>query len=229
MTQDFTDILDALDIKERNPKDFLITKYVYYQAEYPNLVEDFRPVIDGLDNKNHSAAGEAYANVIGNLVTAVKKQGLNFLAFEGLQNGIAVKLGVNNPGDILECFNNEYAGYYLEFLYRLSVVVSEGNWKDAFYSVNKFWYEEGKDLIKKIPKEVGECAENSTDNAEITEKLGIDVASEEFLDLMLKYIGENRLHFFWMMKGLRHSFDHFNLNHAGYLYGHFLERIAKSK
>jgi len=229
MTQDFTDLLDALDIKQRNPRDFMLAKYVYYQAKYPDLVEDFRPVIDGLDNKNHSAAGEAYANVVGNLVHAVKKQGLNYLAWEGFQNGIAVKLDLENPSDILECFDNESAGYWLEFLYKLSEAVSEGNWKDAFYDANKFWYETGRDLMKKIPKETCECVKKSKDNEAITKKLGIDVESREFLDLMLKWIGENRLHFHFMMKGLKHSFDHFNLNHAGYVYGHFLERIAESK
>lgn len=229
MTQDFTDLLDALDIKQRNPRDFMIAKYVYYQAEYPDLVENFLPVIDGLDSKNYTAAGKAYANVIAKLVNSVKKQGLNFLAYEGFQNGIAVRLDIENPSDILECWDNENAGYYLEFLYRLSQYVTEGKWQDAPYNANKFWYETGRELMKKIPKEVGECVQKSEDNGLIRKTLGIDVESKEFLDLMLKYIGENRIHFFWMMKGLRHSFDHFNVNHAGYVWGHFLEQIAKSK
>jgi len=229
MTQDFTDLLDALDIKQRNPRDFMIAKYVYYQAEYPSLVENFQPVIDGLDNKNHSAAGKAYANVIGDLVHSVKKEGLNYLAWEGFENGIVVRLDIENPTDILKCFDNEAAGNYLEFLYKMSEYVSEGKYVDAPYNANRFWYEVGEKLMKKIQDEVLECVKKSEDNQLIKKQLGIDVESREFLDLMLKYIGENRLHFFWMMKSLKHSFDHFNLNHAGYVYGHFLEQIAKSK
>jgi len=228
MTQDFTDLLDALGIKERNPKQFMLTKYIYYQAEYTDLVEDFQPVVDGLDNKDHRAAGEAYANVIDNLVHDVKKKGLSWLAKEAWENGLAVKLDLDNPSDILDCFDNNSSGIYLEFMYKWAEYVTDGSWRDAPYSTDRFWEQTGRDLMKKISKEI-KCSSNSTDRQKLADKIGLNVESKDFVNAMMKYVNENRFHFHMMMKGLKHSLDHYNLNHAGYVYGHFLEQIAKKK
>lgn len=228
-TKDFSDLLDALAVDEKHPYELKTILYTYYQAHYSDLFEGFKPILDNLNTQSHQAAGEAFAAMLNDTVNTIKEEGLLHLAFAGFANGGAISLGINDPDDSLKCYDDKSSGLILEFIYRLALVVSEGSFKEAAMNAFKFMETDGLEILQKIPKEDIECEENSKDNHELTMKLGIDVMSEKFGDLYIRYINDNRLHYYMFMSSLKKAFEHRNMHHAGSIYWQFLEAVASSK
>jgi len=228
-TRDWDDLLNALEVEERDPQILALVNYIYYQARYSALLNDFVPLIIGLENKNHRKAGIAYSRLISNMVETVKYRGLHFIANQAFSNGFAVRLHLPTPGDSVRCFDNESAAAYLEFFLKLSEEISNGKWKESPINTHFFWRDYGKKIMEKIPKEDWGCVVGSHDYEVFYDRFGIRMYDREFLDLLLKYVNNNRLHYWMMMKSMKESFDNYNLGHAGSVWGHLIKRIIRSR
>jgi len=227
-TQDYFNLLEALKVNETDPEKLMIYKFIYYQAEYESLLKDFNKIIDGLDSKDHKAAGLAYSKLLKNMVSVVKKDGLVYLANEGMMNGFAVNLDLNNPSDSLACWDNKTSSDYLNFVYAWAKAITDGSWNESPVNTQFFWRDIGKELFEKIPDSVWKCLSKSNDNQQFISKIGLDFYDDSFDDLFMRFINNHRLNYYLTMKGIQHSFDRYNFGHAGYVYGHFINQLAKS-
>ena len=96
MTQDFTDILDVLEVDEREPQKFEMFFYLYYQAHYLDLYESFKPIIDNLNTRSHILAGDAFGATIEDLVSTIKEEGSAHLALAAFGNGASITLDIES-------------------------------------------------------------------------------------------------------------------------------------
>jgi len=227
MTQDLTDLLDALNVTERNPKYFGIVSYLYYQAYYPKLSGDFELVINNLENKNYNAAGYEYASILDDLVHSVREDGFAYLALVGVENGRAIELDLHNPDDSLQCFENKTAARILEFIYKLSVAVTKGKVREAPLSTLNFWNDEGAAILKEIDESVMTCLHESNDIQELNQKLGVDIDSKLFYELAKKYIVNHPVSYYGYLKAIKENIESANYIHVGDAYAKFLKDIAK--
>lgn len=214
MTQDFTNLLDAVNLKARNPHDFAIYTYFYYQAHYRDLYEGFKPILQNFDSENMNVAGNAFGAVIHDTVAAIKEEGLGHIAFAAFGNGGAIALDIDEPNDSLQCYDNDAATLLMEFIYKMSAAVANGDWKEGALNAIKFIEEEGKDLISKIPKEDYQCSMQSQDTQEFSRAVGMNITSMEFHDRLMRFIFDNRLQYYTFSKRMKAAFDQGNLHHA---------------
>jgi len=227
-SQDFSDLLEALGV-ERDPILTEISGWLYYQADFPKLLEDYKPIIQNLDNKNWSAAGAAYGDVMKDNVDAVKNQGVHYLSEAGLLNGFSLGLDIDLPNDTLTVWNDTTAAYDLDFAYEAARAVADGHWWDSWRNLVKFWEEKGEDILGHIPMSVWECIQGSEDNKKITEKLGVDVMSKEFEDLAVAWIKKHQWKYHAHAKLVKYNLEQLHFIHAGVLKAHLVKEIAKSK
>jgi len=227
-SQDFSDLLEALGV-ERDPILTEISDWLYYQADFPKLLEDFKPIIQNLDAKNWTAAGAAYGDVMKDNVDAVKNQGVHYLSHVGVQNGFSLGLDIDLPKDSLTVWNDTTAAYDLEFVYEAARAVADGHWWDSFDNLVKFWKEKGEDILGHIPMSVWECLEGSDDNKKITEKLGVNVISKEFEDLAGHWIKKHQWKYHVHAKLVKDNFEQLHFIHVGVLQADLVKKIAKSK
>ena len=229
LTQDITDLLDALNIKKRDPSKFGMALYLNYQAHYDDLYEAYQPLIDNLNAKNFTEAGRVYGDILNYTVTTIRKEGSSLQAFNGFGNGFSIQLDIDEPSDSLDCYDNDTSSVSLNFIYKLSVAVTDGKFYEAPVNTLNFWEKEGKDILSKLPKDVMDCDSQSNDHQLVSNKLGIDIYTEEFGDLMKRYINNHRLSYYGYLKGIRSSFEDHNFIHAGEAYAELISAIASKK
>jgi len=228
MTQDFTDLLDKLDIGERNPIFFAMSIYLYYQALYPRLADDIQPLITAAKQKDWTTAGDLFGALFEVLVGEIKADGFGYLAFSGFSNGAAHELGLPFPSDSIQCHNDDSAIAILKFLYKLSIKVQQGGIKEVPLSVLNFWNDEGKAILDTIPQDVIDCNLNSQDIAALSQRLGIRVGSKGFGEALKRFITKRRITFYAAMKAIRGAFEDHNFVHAGWTWGHMLDEFSRS-
>ena len=226
-TQDFSDLLEALGV-ERDPILGHIAEWLYYQADFPKLLEDNKPVIQNLDAKNFSAAGAAYGDIMQDNVDAVKNQGVHYLSHVGMNNGFALGLEIDLPNDTLSVWNDTTAARDLAFLFGASRAVAAGKWWESYENLVKYWNEKGEEVLGNIPMEVWEDLQASEDNKKVTEKLGVDIMTKEFEDKMLKWIKKHPLKYHIHAKLMQKNFDQLHFIHIGVLQACLVKEIAKS-
>jgi len=226
-TQDLSDLLAALGVK-RDPWSGIVN-WLYFQAHFAQLFEGYKPVIQGFDSKNFTAAGDAYGALMNETVNVVKNEGLAYLAHTGFANGVSFGLDLALPNDSLAAWNDTTAAYDLEFIILGTKAVADGKWWESFDNLEKFWQEKGEEILGHIPLSVWEAIENSDDNKKLTEKLGVDVMSKEFEDLAVAWIKKHQWRYHAHAKALEKSFEQLDFIHAGILHAHIVEEIAKSK
>jgi len=226
-TDDFSRLLDALGIQHKDPESLAIFDYIFYQARYNSLLQEFVPVIQGLDVNDNKEAAIAISRTLSNMVSSFKEEGVYSIANQAFGNGLAMSLDIDDPNDSLECWDDESSAHYLDFFYRLAEVISEGGWRDAPINTHYFWKEEGEEIFKRIPSTVWDCVIASYDSRNLANALGIDIYTAEFREMMEKWITKNRLSYFMILKGIKTSFENKNLHHAGSLWGDFLDKVSK--
>jgi hypothetical protein len=226
-TQDFSDLLEALGV-ERDPILTNVAGWLYYQADFPKLLEDYKPVIQNLDAKNFTAAGAAYGDIMKDNVDAVKDQGVHYLSLTGMNNGFALGLEIDLPNDSLKVWNDTTAAWDLAFLFGASRAVAAGKWWESYENLVKYWNEKGEDILGNIPMEVWEDLQGSDDNKKVTEKLGVDIMTKEFEDKMLAWIKKHPLKYHILSKLLQKNFDQLHFIHIGLLQACLVKEIAKS-
>lgn len=229
LTQDLTDLLDALNITKRDPERFGMALYLIYQAHYDDLFAAYQPMIDNLNAKNFTEAGKTYGDVLNYTVKTIRKEGTSFEAFNGFGNGFAIQLDLEEPSDSLECYDNDTSSVGIEFLYKLSVAVTDGKIFESPVNALNFYENEGKKILDSLPESVMDCDASSNDHQSIVQKLGIEIYSDDFTNLLKTYINNNRLSFYGYMKGLRNNFEEHNFVHAGQVYAHLISSIASKK
>jgi len=227
-TQDLSDLLDALGVK-RDPFLANVGNYLYYQAHFAKMYDDFHQVLDHLNAKDYKSAGEAYAVQTKNTVDTIVGEGLYYLGHTGFANGFALGLDIDLPSDSLTVWNDTTAMYDLELMVDGARTVAEGKWWESYNNLERWWERKGKEIFEKIPGSVWECLEGSEDNKKITKKLGMNILTEEFGNAMLVYVQKHPLKYHCHAKMLVKAFDEFNLLHAGSLHAHLVKDVVKSK
>jgi len=229
LTQDFTDLLDTLNVTERNPEIFKTIAYLNYQAHYDDLYEAYKPLIDNLNSKNFTEAGSVYGSIMSYAVKTVKEEGLGRLAYNAFGNGENVRLDIDEPSDSLDCYDNNSSALYMHFLYRLAVTVTESKISDSYENALDYLENEGRDIMRQFPDGVMDCERASDDYQKKITKLGVAIYTHEFLELMRAYASRHHFAIYADLKGLRSSIENHNFVHAGSIYGHFLSAVASTK
>jgi len=227
-TQDFSDLLEALDIK-RDPFLDGVGQWFDFQANFPRLLEDYKPVIQNLDHRNFTAAGAAYGDVLNHTVAAVKSKGFYFLGHQGVANGFSFGLDLDLPDDTLGIWNDTTSAYDLEFAWESARAVAEGHWWDSYENLIKYYEEKGVDVLKKIPASVWEALQKSEDNKKVTERLGIDVMTKEFGELAGHWIKKNQWKYHAYSKEVLKNLEHLDMIHVGALQAGLVREIARTK
>jgi len=227
-TQDFSNLVEALGVK-RDPLLQKISQSFYFQANFPTLLEDYKPVIQNLNATNYLAAGAAYGDFLSHIVETVKSKGFYYLAHTGISNGISFGLDIDLPNDTLSIWNDTTAVYDLEFTYEAAKAVADGHWWESSHNLIKYYEEKGADVLNKIPASVWEALKASEDNKKVTEKLGVDVMSKEFRELASDWIRKNPWKFHSYSKGVVRDMKSLNMVGAGALQAGLVREIANSK
>jgi len=227
-TQDFSNLVEALDIK-RDPLLDDIAQWLYFQADFEDLLDDYKPVIKNLEAKNFSAAGAAYGDVLNNTVKAVKSKGFYWLGHKGVSNGFSFGLDIDLPNDTLSIWNDTTSAYDLEFMWEAAKAVVDGHWWDSWRNLVKFWEEKGKDIIAKIPDSVWEALQASEDNKKVTKKLGIDVMTKEFGEKAAHWIKKNQWKYHGFAKDVLRNLEHLNTIHVGALQAALVREVARHR
>jgi len=226
-SHDFERLTDSLHISH-DPETLKNAKYLYYQAKFSNLADDYKSVIDEIDKKDFNKAGKNFADLFKKSIKDFKKQGEDLLAYQAFGNGISGALGVEFPSDSISCYNPKHAKLLMDFFRGISHAVTEGRWYKADQSTADYWKSEGKSLLEQIPDKVWNCDLNSKDSKKISEKIGMDLNSKEFRDKMWDYVNDHNIMFYSYLRSMRSAIHRGDYLHAGASYAHLLEAVAKS-
>jgi hypothetical protein len=228
-TDDFGKLLRHFNITTNDPEIYGLAWFIYYQAEFPKLAVSLKPIADSIQNNNYAAAGDAYAQIHDEAFQEIQSQGLASLAKAGFTLGEFIGLGLGDPTDSLKCWDSKSASLDLQFIYGLSKAVVEGKPWEAPINTLNYLNGDGKKLAEQIPKSVWECLKGSDDVKNVSAKLGIDVASEEFGKLSEKFVNNHVFVYYGFLNVIKHNLDQHNFSHAGSAKGHLLAAIAKTK
>jgi len=226
-THDFERLTDSLHICH-DPEALKSAKYLYYQANFANLADDYKGIIEEIDNNDFNKAGKLLAVLFKKSVEDFKNQGEDLLAYQAFGNGLSGALGVSLPSDSVGCYNAKNAKLLMDFFRGFSHAVSEGRWYHADHSAVEYWEKEGKALLEQIPNKVWSCDMSSKDSKEISEKIGMDLGSKEFRDKMWDYVNDHNIMFYSYLRSIKMAIDRGDYLHAGASYAHLLEAVAKS-
>lgn len=228
-TQDLQDLYNKLNITNRDPQVLGIISYIHFQASIGELAVDMPKIISAIDNKDFTEAGELSAVNAEESLGDVNNKGTSLLALKGLWNGVHIGLELPDAASILQCWNNETASVRLEFVYGLAHAVAEGSAKDAAYNTEKWYEEKGKELLGKIPAEAWECWKNSDDTKKESERLKVDITSDEFHEKGKKFVLSHQVPYWKLQKIIKENLEQHNFIHAGSAYASLLEAIAATK
>jgi len=226
-TKDFQRLADSLDITG-DSEALNKAKYLYYEAKFVELAEPFQKIVKEIDDGNFNNAGRSFAELFKNSVKDYKHTGEDLLAHQAFGNGLSGALGVSLPSDSLKCYNAKNAKILMDFFRGMSEAVTEGRWYKADETSSEYWESEGKNLLSKIPKKVWDCDMKSKETKEISEKLGIDIGSQEFRDKMFEYINDHNIMYYSYMRSMKLAIDKGDYLHAGAVYAHLIEAVAKA-
>jgi len=225
-TQEWIDLVTAVGIADWDEKYYVAAGRLYDQAHFLLLGQQFRPVIANMVSQNFEESGKAYAVVMEKFAELVKGEGFGYLYIAGFSNGFAITTNVSYPNDSLALWNHTTGGIAMKFLYELATAVTDGKWKDSFENTVKFWREKGEDIIGQIPVDVWVGLQQSNDNKELTEVLGVDILSREFEDLASAYIQKHPFRYYATLKVIKKSLKKLRMMQAGAVYGALVKAIA---
>lgn len=228
-TEDFTKLLEALGAKERNPELFLLAKYIYYQANFGKLDQSLPKVTAALDNKDFKTAGDVAADIVNTTATELKTRGLALEALNGVWNGVHIALGLPDAESVWSCWNNDTATIRLEFIYGMAAAVANGDKNDAAHNTEQWYEETGKDLVNKIPDDAWKCWAKSDDTKSESDKLGVDITSQDFYEKVSKFVHGNQAAYWHLQNAIKVNLEQHNFIHAGSAYGHLLQAAVKTK
>jgi len=226
-SHDFERLSDSLHISH-DAETLKRAKYLYYEAKYASLADDYKLIIDELDKKDFAQAGKLFAELFQKSVKDFKKQGEDLLSYEAFSNGLSATLGLELPTEGFKCYNSNQAKILMDFFKGIADAVTEGRWYKADQSTADYWKKQGKDLLSQIPDKVWKCDMNSKDSKQISEKIGMDLNSQEFRDKMWDYVSDHNIMFYSYLKSMNSAFTKGDYLHAGAAYAHLLEAIAKA-
>lgn len=226
-SHDFDRLADSLHISHDHE---VIKKatYLYYQAKYADLADDFGQIVEEIDNKNYNNAGKIYAELFKRSVEDYKKRGEDLLAYQAFGNGLSGTLGAALPSESVDCYKEEHAKLLMDFFRGISDAVTDAKWYRADKAAADYWEQEGRDLLSKIPSKVWRCDMKSKDSKEISEKIGIELGSQQFREKMWDYMSDHNIMFYSYVKYISTELHKGDYVHAGAAYAHLLEAIAKS-
>jgi len=226
-TKDFERLTDALHIPH-DPEVLMKAKYLYYQAKFDTLAEEYKGVYNEVVNKNFNKAGKVFAEVFKKAASEYNRQGEDLLALQAFGNGLSETLGLPLPAAKVNCYNGKDAKLVMDFFKGLSHAVAEGKWYRADSSASDYWSSEGKSLLEKIDKKVLKCDMNSHDSKNLNEKLGLDLSSKEFREKMCDYTTDHNIMFYSYLRTMNSAFEKNDYLHAAAAYAHLLEAVSKS-
>jgi len=225
-TQDLQDLMKALGGSYASDEAVALAKYIYYQANFGKLASSVPQVVAAVHNNDYAGAGDLAADIVNSTVNEIRTQGLALLAVDGLQNGIHITLGLPDAQSVFSCWNNDTANTRLEFLYGLSVAVTNGDKEDAAANTEAFYEHAGKDLINKIPAETWKCWGESDDVKLENDKLMIDITGDGFHQRVAKFVSDHQCAYWHIQKTIRSSLEQHNFHHAGTAYAHLMQAAA---
>jgi hypothetical protein len=102
--------------------------------------------------------------------------------------GLCGSLGLDCPMDsMLFCWDDEASRANLQLFHEWMRAIATGLPEKAYESALEFLSGRGKELLELIPKSALECDKRSNDFKLISEKLGYDTWSEEWIGALLEY------------------------------------------
>jgi len=226
-SHDFERLTDALHISH-DIGEIKRAKYLYFEAKYASLADDYKGIVEAVDSKDFNKAGKLFGELFRKCVKDYKKQGEDLLAYQAFGNGISGTLGVALPSDSLNCYSSKDAKVLLDFFRGISHAVADGRWYHADKSTLNYWEKEGKALLEKVPSKVWNCDMKSSDSKQISEKVGMDLNSQEFRDKMWTYVNDHNIMFYSYLRTMNSAFEKNDYLHAGATYAHLVEAIVKS-
>jgi len=226
-TKDFERLMDSLHISH-DPENLKKGKYLYFQAKFGTLADEFKKIVDEIEDGKFNQAGKTYGELLKKSVKDFKKQGEEVLGYQAFSNGISGALGLPLPTESYACYGQKDAKAILDFFRGFSHAVAEGRWYRADHSASDYWEKEGKTLLEKVSSKAWTCDMNSKDTKLIGEKLGIDLNSQEFRDKMWNYLNDHNIMFYSYLRTMNSAFGKNDYLHAGSAYAHLLEAVAKS-
>jgi len=226
-TKDFERLTDSLDVS----KDLEVLKkmsYLYFEAKFAQIADEFRGVIHEIDGKEYNKAGKKYAEMLKKAVKDFSSQGEELIAYQAFSNGVTGTLSLPLPSQNLNCYSSKDAKPIMDFYRGLAHAVAEGKFNKADESAASYWEKEGKTLLEKIPKKVMTCESSSNESKQLSDKLGVDIHSKDFRDKMWNYMKNHNIMFYSYLKTMNAAFGKNDNLHAGSAYAHLLEAVSKS-
>jgi len=225
-TKDFERVASALDL----PRDLEALKnaeFIYYQAKFDILFEQFKTVYHEVEAKNYNQAGINFGNVFKKAAAEYKKQGEDLITFQAFSNGLSEGLSLPLPSQRINCYTSKDAKLAIDFFRGWSRAVAEGTWYKADSSVSEYWEKEGKSLLEKIDKKVIKCDMDSNESKHLNDKLGVDISSKEFRDQMSAFIKDHNIKFYTYLRTMNSAFEKNDYFHGAGAYAQLLSAIAK--
>jgi len=226
-TKDFESLMDTLRISH-DPQILNKAKYLYFQAKFGSLADEFKFIVEEIDSKNFNKAGKTFAELSKRHVKDFKKIGEDVLSYQAFSNGISGTLGLPLPSESIACYSSKDAKSLMDFFRGFSHAVNEGRWYKSEHSAAEYWEKEGKELLEKVSKKAWNCDMNSSDTKQMGEKLGLDLNGQEFRDKMWDYLNDHNIMFYSYLRTMNMAFEKNDYLHAGSAYAHLLEAVAKS-
>jgi len=227
-TKDFERLMGALHIPN-DPQILKKAKYLYFQAKFATLADEYKTVIDEIDSKNFNKAGKVFGELFKKSVKDFKKTGEDLIAYQAFGNGLSGALDVPLPSESVNCYNDKEAKLMMDFFRGFARAITEGKWYKADQTAAEYWEKEGKALLEKVPSKAWNCDMNSSDTKKLEEKIGLDLNSQEFRDKMFEYLTDHNIMFYSYLRTMHYAFEKNDYLHAGSAYAHLLEAVAKSK
>jgi len=225
-TNDFERMTHKLGVPN-DPEYLKKAKYIYFQAKFADITDDFKVIVDHIDKKEFELAGKDFGHLFKNAMKEYQHHGEDLLAQQAFGNGLSGALGLPYPKDCLKCYNAKNAKLWLDFFRGSADSITEGRWYKADDTAKDYWDKEGKDLLEQIPDKVWKCDLNSVESKRLAEELGIDLSSKEFMEKMWDYISDHNIMYYGYLRSMKVSFDRNDYLHAGAAYGHLLQAVAK--
>jgi len=226
LTQDFDNLLKELGIHQKDPELFANANFLYSQAYFVKLLDNFEPMMENFEAKDYYPAGKAYGKLINDLVNSIKNEGLGYLAIKGFSNGFDTLGEVKDSENLLSESSIYLGGVAMELLKELTNVISEGESEQAYENNVNFWKGKGKEILEQIPSFVWRLG--LVEGKDLTEVVGNHILNWIYDEKRMKYIQEHQMNYYTRMKLIGDNLNHLHVIQAGYLYADFIKGIDTS-